>query len=150
MSDSLSCQRKCYNLHLCLLKFKKKQNILIFCKWISPNVCTLLMYEIVSFYLEFGKYTEENTGFIQGEVMGNDTVIHVLLSAYCELLHFIANYLNEYLNDLTRILKIFSNKIENEQNIIGVCLIVWYSEIYCLSYVKVFKLVAELERYSLN
>lgn len=111
---------------------------------------TLCSYMKLCFYLEFGKYTETNTGFIQGEVMENDTVIHVLLSAYCELLHFIVNYLSEYLNDLTRILKIFNNKVESEQNIVGICLIVWYSETYCLSHVKVFKLVAELERYSLN
>lgn len=38
-----------------------------------------------------------------------------LVSAYCELLHFIVNCLEEYVNVLTANFKIFDNKIGSDQ-----------------------------------
>lgn len=81
--------------------------------------------------------------------MENDTIIHMLLSAYCELVYFIVNHLSEYVNNLAGTFKVFKNKIESKQYIVGV-LIVIYSETYCLSHVKVCKIVAENERYNVN
>lgn len=52
------------------------------------------MYEIVSLYLQFGKYSEAGIGFIQEKGIENDAVIHVALPVYHELLHFIVNHLS--------------------------------------------------------
>lgn len=84
--------------------------------------------------------------------MENDTLIHVLLSAYYELLHLTVNHLDEYINDLTGTFKIFNNKIESDQQNCWrfFCLFDllpfrdWF--ISC----KILTTVAELERYSLS